>query len=114
MSAQASTPPRRQHPRTAIRARVHWHNRREEHAPAELYDASAQGVFLVPEGTLPAEIRPGDPVWIVVANAGTEVTLTGTIRWRGFHPGHAHPGCGIQLDPASFDAVERLFVSVAG
>ena len=98
------------HRRSRVLVLVRWHNRREERAAAEICDVSAQGLFLVPEGPLPDEVKAGDLVWVVVPVAdGGEETLTGTVRWRGFHPSHKNLGCGIQLDPASIEIIQRLF-----
>lgn len=88
---------------------MRWHNRREERVSAHIHDISAEGLFLVPEHTLPDSVRAGDAVWVVITADGKEETLTGTIRWRGFHPSHQLVGCGIQLDSQSVQIVERLF-----
>jgi len=109
MDASHPSPPKRQHPRSRVLVVVRWHNRQEESVPAELCDVSAEGVFLVPTGPLPDNVSSGDPVWISVHTTAGDEVLSGTIRWRGFHPSHEATGCGIQLDPRSLGIVERIF-----
>jgi hypothetical protein len=54
-------------------------------------------------------MRAGDSVWVVVRTAtGEDETLTGTVRWHGFHPKHNVPGCGVLLDGASIAAIRRV------
>jgi hypothetical protein len=109
MEDHEPTAARRSHPRSRVLVLVRWHNRREEGVSAELCDVSAEGVFLVPTGALPDEVDVGDPIWIVVPAAAGEKTLTGTVRWRGFHPLHELIGCGIKLDPSSHEIIRGLF-----
>ena len=109
MEADESCALKRNHPRSRVLVLVRWHNRREEGVAAELCDVSAEGVFLVPTGALPDQVDVGDPVWVVVPAADGEKTLTGIVRWRGFHPSHELIGCGIKLDPSSHDVVRSLF-----
>jgi hypothetical protein len=114
---QASTPSnrpvRRRHPRTPIQVSVRWHNRREEGVEAEILDISAEGLFLVSAHTLPESIDAGDLVWVSIPRAGGQEVLTGTVRWRGFHPHHEHPGCGVELDAESAAKVQQLFPAVS-
>ena len=109
MHTDEPTGAKRSHPRSRVLVLVRWHNRREEGVSAELCDVSAEGVFLVPTGALPDQVDVGDPVWIVVPAADGEKTLTGIVRWRGFHPSHELIGCGIKLDPSSHEIVRGLF-----
>jgi hypothetical protein len=109
MKTDESADPKRSYPRSRVLVFVRWHNRREEGVSAELCDVSAEGVFLVPAGALPDQVDVGDPVWIIVPVAEGEKTLTGVVRWRGFHPSHELIGCGIKLDPGSYEIVRGLF-----
>lgn len=88
---------------------MHWHNRYEEGASAEIYDVSAEGLFVVSATPLPEAVDAGDVVWVIVPNAAGEEVLTGTVRWRGFHPTHNLPGVGIELDHHGQQLVQRLF-----
>lgn len=105
----SSSPTRRRHPRTPVHVHVRWHNRLEEGASAEIHDISAEGLFVVSAHPLPSSIDSGDLVWVVVPTSAGEEVLAGTVRWRGFHPGHEHPGCGIELEPKSSERLQQLF-----
>ncbi|MEY4581799.1 MAG: hypothetical protein RL701_6502, partial [Pseudomonadota bacterium] len=73
-------------------------------------DVSPEGLFLVPDTALSSQVSIGDPVWVVVPGpSGAHETLTGIVRWHGFHPAHKAPGCGILLDPPSLAIIARLF-----
>lgn len=112
----SSSPTRRRHPRTPVQVQVRWHNRREEGVEAEIHDISAEGLFVVSATPLPESIVAGDIVWVIVpgaANQNSESVLTGTIRWRGFHPTHQVAGCGIELDADSLVLVQQLFPAVS-
>jgi hypothetical protein len=109
MPSDSLSPSRRRHERTATRVTVRWHNRDQEGVSAQIHDVSAEGLFIVPVGLLPAALRAGDPVWVVVRTpTGEEETLTGTVRWHGFHPKHNVPGCGVLLDASSIAAMRRV------
>jgi hypothetical protein len=109
MQSDSKSPSRRRHPRKATLVTVRWHNRAQEGVSAEIHDVSAEGLFVVPVGLLPDAVRSGDPVWVVVRTAaGEEQTLTGTVRWRGFHPKHNVQGCGIQLDASCLAGLRRV------
>ena len=105
----SAKPAQRRHPRTNVHVTVRWFNRAEEAVEAEILDASAEGVFVVSADPLPDAVGPGDTVWVSVPSAGGSVTLTGTVRWRGYHPGHQLLGCGVQLEGQSVDMVRKLF-----
>jgi hypothetical protein len=92
---------------------VRWFNRAEEAAEAEILDVSSEGLFVVSVETLPDAVSPDDIVWISVPSAGGSVTLTGTVRWRGFHPGHHVLGCGIHLEPSSLETLHKLLPALA-
>lgn len=88
---------------------VHWHNRYEEGVAAEIYDVSAEGLFVVSATPLPDAVDAGDVVWVIVPSAEGDQVLSGTVRWRGFHPTHTLPGVGILLDEHGQHLVQRLF-----
>jgi hypothetical protein len=111
-SRPSSIPARRRHVRTPTQVHVRWHNRSEEGVAAEIYDISAEGLFVVSSHPLPAGLDAGDIVWVIVPTSAGEEVLTGTVRWRGFHPTHELPGCGIELDRTGLLQVQRLFPSV--
>jgi hypothetical protein len=114
MQSDSMSPSRRRHPRKATLVTVRWHNRAQEGVSAEIHDVSAEGLFVVPVGLLPDAVRAGDPVWVVVQTpGGQEETLTGTVRWRGFHPKHSVQGCGVQLDASSVEAIRRVLPSAS-
>lgn len=92
---------------------VHWHNRYEEGVAAEIYDVSAEGLFVVSASPLPEAVDSGDVVWVIVPTAAGDEVLTGIIRWRGFHPTHNLPGVGISLDENGHTLVQRLFPSTS-
>ena len=77
--------------------------------PGEICDVSAQGIFVVATSALPDEVGAGDLTQITLKTQQGEETLTGIVRWRGFHPLHQAIGCGIRLDEASMATVARLF-----
>jgi hypothetical protein len=104
----SSIPAQRRHPRTKVHVTVRWFNRAEEAVEAEILDMSAEGVFVVSADPLPDAVGPGDTIWISVPSAGDDVTLTGTVRWRGFHPGHQVLGCGIHLEGQSLEIIRKL------
>ena len=108
----SQTPARRRHPRTPVHVLVHWHNRAEEGVEAEIYDVSAEGLFIVSSNPLPETVDTGDVVWVIVPSATGDETLTGTVRWRGFHPTHNLPGVGIELDQRGYTQIRRLFPSI--
>ena len=92
---------------------VRWFNRAEEAAEAQILDVSSEGLFVVSVDPLPDAISPDDVVWISVPSAAGSVTLTGTVRWRGFHPGHHVLGCGIHLDASSLETLQKLLPALA-
>ena len=100
---------RRIYPRHRVRVAVLWWNREEDLMPGEICDVSAQGVFVVATSALPDDIGVGAPTRITLKTQSGEETLSGIVRWRGFHPVHQAIGCGIQLDPASQAILPRLF-----
>jgi PilZ domain len=102
-------PSRRRHPRVPIHVKVRWHNRRDEGVEAEIYDISAEGLFLVSSHPLPESVDGGDLVWVVIPRAQAEVVLTATVRWRGYHPRHEVPGVGVELDEDSAARIQELF-----
>jgi hypothetical protein len=102
-------PSRRRHARTPARVVAHWHNRVEEGVPAVIYDVSAEGFFLVPEGTVPPSLRNGDTVWVAVRIDGADASLSGTVRWSGAHPAYQLIGCGIQVEGSSVELLHRAF-----
>jgi hypothetical protein len=77
--------------------------------PGEICDVSAQGVFVVATSALPDDVGVGDLTQITLRTQVGEETLTGIVRWRGYHPLHQSIGCGIRLDEASIALVARLF-----
>jgi hypothetical protein len=105
----SQTPSRRRHPRTPVQVQVHWHNRYEEGVSAEVFDVSAEGLFIVSAAPLPEAVDSGDLVWVIVPSTAGEEVLTGTVRWRGFHPTHNLPGLGVELDSRGQDLIQRLF-----
>ena len=111
-TSPSSLPTQRRHPRTNVHVTVRWFNRAEEAAEAEILDVSAEGLFIVSVEPLPDAVGPDDVVWISVPSAGGGVTLTGTVRWRGFHPGHHVLGCGIHLEAPSLEILRRLLPSL--
>jgi hypothetical protein len=96
-----------------VQVLVHWHNRYEEGVAAEIYDVSAEGLFVVSAHPLPEAVVAGDVVWVVVPGSAGEEVLTGTVRWRGFHPTHNVLGVGIELDQQGYTQVQRLFPSTS-
>jgi PilZ domain len=108
----SSKPAQRRHPRTNVHVTVRWFNRAEEAVEAEILDVSAEGVFVVSADPLPDAVGPGDTVWVCVPSAAGSVTLTGTVRWRGYHPGHQLLGCGIQLEGRSLELIRKLVPSL--
>jgi hypothetical protein len=92
-----------------VRVAVLWRNRRQELMPGEICDVSAQGVFLVATTALPDDVGVGDLTQITLQTQSGEESLTGIVRWRGYHPLHQAIGCGIRLDEASIAVVARLF-----
>lgn len=104
-----STHQKRLDPRIPLLAHVHWINRESEGRSAELCDISASGFFLTPTGSFPESVGVGDPVWIVVIRGGTQHTLAGTVRWRGFSQTHGCIGCGVLLDRPSVLLAASLF-----
>ena len=94
-TSPSSIPAQRRHPRTRVHVSVRWFNRAEEEVEAEILDMSEEGVFVVSADPLPDAVGAGDTVWISVPSSGGSVTLTGSVRWRGFHPGHQVLGCGV-------------------
>jgi hypothetical protein len=93
---------------------VLWRNRKQEPMPGEICDVSAQGVFLVATSALPDDVGTGDFTQITLQTPSGEESLTGIVRWRGFHPLHQAIGCGIRLDEASMALVARLFPALRG
>ncbi len=77
--------------------------------PGEICDVSVQGVFVVATSALPDDVGTGDFTQITLQTKSGEETLTGIVRWRGYHPLHQAIGCGIRLDEASMALVARLF-----
>lgn len=112
-SRPSQNPTRRRHPRTPVQVLVHWHNRCEEAVEAEIFDVSAEGLFVVSAKPLPEAVDAGDVVWVSVPSSAGEEVLTGTVRWRGFHPTHNLPGVGIELDERGHKLVQRLFPSTS-
>lgn len=92
-----------------MQVHVHWHNRYEEGVSAEIYDVSAEGLFVVSAHPLPQAVDAGDIVWVIVPTSTGEEVLTGTVRWRGFHPTHNLPGVGVELDTHGTAQLQRLF-----
>lgn len=113
-SRPSQGPTRRRHERAAARVTVRWHNRSEEGVLAVLHDVSAEGLFLVPEGALPDGVSVGDSVWVVVPSGDHSETLSGTVRWRGFHPRHGLIGVGIQVEGRSLALIQRAFPFLLG
>jgi hypothetical protein len=77
--------------------------------PGEICDLSVQGVFVVATSALPDDVGAGDRMQITLDTPTGEETLSGVVRWRGYHPVHQAIGCGIQLDQASMVVLARLF-----
>lgn len=75
----------------------------------EICDVSAHGLFLVSATALPDDVGVGEGAQITVRTLTGEETLTGIVRWRGYHPLHDAIGCGVQLDDASALVIARLF-----
>ena len=88
---------------------VLWRNRQQDLMPGEICDVSAQGIFVVATSALPDEVCAGDLTQITMPTKQGEETLSGIVRWRGYHPLHQAIGCGIRLDEASMATVARLF-----
>jgi hypothetical protein len=109
MNPQRAQSERRIYPRHRVRVAVLWRNRQQEAMPGEICDVSAQGVFVVATSALPEDVGTGDSTEIILKTRSGEETLTGIVRWRGFHPLHQAIGCGIRLDEASAATVARLF-----
>ena len=74
-----------------------------------IYDVSAEGFFLVPEGPVPPSLRNGDTVWVAVRVDGKDASLSGVVRWSGAHPSYQLIGCGIQVEGSSLDLLHRAF-----
>jgi hypothetical protein len=102
-------PERRIYPRHRVRVAVLWRDCQQDLMPGEICDVSAQGVFVVATSALPDDIGVGALTQITLKTQLGEETLTGMVRWRGFHPVHQAIGCGIQLDQPSQAIVARLF-----
>ena len=100
---------RRIYPRHRVRVAVLWRNHQQELMPGEICDLSVQGVFVVATSALPDDVGTGNNTQITLRTHWGEETLTGIVRWRGYHPVHQAIGCGIQLDQASMAVLARLF-----
>ena len=100
---------RRRDPRSPRLVRVRWVNRESEGQPAELCDVSSSGFFVVPSGTFPESVSPGDAIWAIVQSPDGDKTLTGTVRWRGYSQFHNAIGCGVLLDPSSIAIAAAIF-----
>jgi hypothetical protein len=109
MKLDRPKPERRIYPRHRVRVAVLWHNHRAEPVPGEICDVSVEGLFLVATSALPDEVGVGDSLRITLRTQAGEETMTGIVRWRGFHPTHEAIGCGILLDEASVKVLHRLF-----
>ena len=83
--------------------------RQDSPVSAEICDLSSQGMFVVATSALPDDVGTGDATQMVLTTAAGSATLTGIVRWRGFHPLHQSIGCGILLDEASAATLKRLF-----
>ncbi len=114
MSPQRAQSERRIYPRHRVRVAVLWRNRQQELMPGEICDVSAQGIFVVSTTALPDDVGTGDLTQITLRTQAGEETLTGIVRWRGYHPLHQAIGCGIRLDEASMAVVARLFPALHG
>jgi hypothetical protein len=113
MNPQRAESERRIYPRHRVRVAVLWRNRQQDLMPGEICDVSAQGIFVVATGALPDDVGAGDLTQITLKTKLGEETLTGIVRWRGFHPLHQAIGCGIRLDEASAATVARLFPALS-
>jgi hypothetical protein len=111
MQARASAE-RRIYPRHRVRVAMLWKGRRPEPMSGEICDVSAQGLFVVSTTAIPDEVGVGDSTQITVSTESGRETLSGVVRWRGYHPAHQAIGCGIQLDKASAGVIVRLFPAV--
>jgi PilZ domain len=100
---------RRIYPRHRVRVAVVWRTRGEEPIAAEICDLSAQGMFIVATSALPDDVGTGDATEISIATSSGRTTLTGIVRWRGYHPLHQAIGCGVLLDEPSAHELKRLF-----
>jgi len=109
MIPQRAESERRIYPRHRVRVAVLWRNRQQDLMPGEICDVSAQGIFVVATSALPDDVGAGDLTQITLKTRLGDETLTGIVRWRGFHPLHQAIGCGIRLDEASAATVARLF-----
>jgi hypothetical protein len=109
MSSPGPTVERRYYPRRRVRVAVQWGNRFHESMRGEICDISAHGLFLVSATALPDDVGIGEGAQITVRTLTGEETLTGIVRWRGYHPLHDAIGCGVQLDDASAEVIARLF-----
>ena len=105
----SNAPSRRRHERITAHVTARWHNRSEEDVAAVILDVSTDGLFLVPEGSMPESVGNGSLVWVVVPSSGRTETLAGTVRWKGFHPRHAVSGFGIQVEGPSLELVLQAF-----
>ena len=70
---------------------------------------SLEGVFVVATSALPDDVGAGDRMQIALRTPAGEETLSGVVRWRGYHPVHQAIGCGIQLDQESMVTLAQLF-----
>lgn len=102
-------PSRRRHERALANVTARWHNRSEEGVAAVIHDVSTEGLFLVPDGSMPESVDIGAVVWVVVPMSGQPATLSGTVRWKGFHPRHGMSGFGIRVEGPSVDLILRAF-----
>ena len=109
MKQARAAPERRLYPRHRVRVAVLWYRRRDQPEAAEICDISAEGIFLVATSALPDEVGIGDMARIEVRTDIGEGTLSGMVRWRGYHQAHGAIGCGIHLDEASRVVAKRLF-----
>lgn len=100
---------RRIYPRHRVRVAVVWRMRSDRPVAAEICDVSAQGMFVVATTALPDDVGIGDATQISLTTTAGSATLTGMVRWRGFHPLHEAIGCGILLDEPSAAELRRLF-----
>lgn len=100
---------RRVYPRHRVRVAVVWRMRQDAPVAAEICDLSAQGMFVVATTALPDDVGTGDTTQIALTTAAGSATLTGIVRWRGYHPLHQAIGCGILLDESSAADLKRLF-----
>jgi hypothetical protein len=99
-SFRAEVSNRRYERRDSVRWVTRWTDPDGRTMTGDIYDVSSRGIFLRPSALnhfvmLPAGTRIGVEFY---TPGGSKFTAQGTLRWVGYHRGHACVGFGIEFD----------------